>query len=79
MFYLVCQAPVCTKCGSLLSPIQEAMRDKVSASLHDTRRKWSCVTCKSSDNIVHIDVPYSFKYLAAELAAVNVKIVLGVK
>lgn len=70
------QAHVCTACGSILSPVAQAlgasaMEPTVRASVH-------CQICKSSENIDVIAIPYVFRYLSAELMAMNIgmKVVL---
>ena len=38
-----------------------------------------CKLCGNSDNITKVLVPYVFKYLVAELTAMNIRVVLDVK
>ncbi len=61
------QSYVCTACGSILSPIATptSYLDPSSRSVH-------CQICKSSDHIDVIAIPYVFRYLSAELMAMNV-------
>eukprot|EP00123_Amoebidium_parasiticum_P011568 comp20793_c0_seq1/m.27332 comp20793_c0_seq1/g.27332 ORF comp20793_c0_seq1/g.27332 comp20793_c0_seq1/m.27332 type:complete len:1123 (-) comp20793_c0_seq1:450-3818(-) len=64
---------VCTSCGSILSSIADG----------DTKltRKQK-VTCRVCDNGGHIEtvaMPYVFRYLAAELLAMNINVTLDVK
>lgn len=35
--------------------------------------------CNSSEHVKLVPVPYVFRYLLAELAVMNIKVVLGVK
>ncbi|XP_067931459.1 DNA-directed RNA polymerase I subunit RPA2-like [Watersipora subatra] len=72
------KAPICSKCGSLLSPRQEAQVSRLSVVVHDNRRRWYCSVCDSAEHIVHVDIPFSFKYLVAELASVNIKVKMSV-
>ena len=62
---------VCTKCGSLLSPMMQPPRG-VGAAGPQHRR----ATCRSCGDGKHVDVvtlPYVFFYLTNELAAMNIK------
>ncbi|XP_060076797.1 DNA-directed RNA polymerase I subunit RPA2-like [Ylistrum balloti] len=70
---------VCTECGSLLSPLLERPAAAVAAVTSEMRRKWTCMLCKRSDTINVITVPFVFRYLVAELAAINIKVQLEVK
>ena len=70
---------MCGECGSLLSPQQESAASRLAVVSIDNRRKWFCTVCKSSDSISMVDVPYSFKYLTAELAAVNIRVKLSLE
>jgi len=63
---------VCRKCGSLLS--SQFVYDEA----YETKRI-RCRLCESSDNMTVVAVPFVFRYLAAELAAVNIKISVEIK
>ena len=65
------QAPVCTKCGNLVSVSME--RPSVLEKLERGRRR-VCSLCRSSDHIQTVAVPYVFKYLLIELAAMNIRV-----
>lgn len=65
-------AYVCSKCMSMLSPVI----DRVDG---DIIRKWTCPTCRTGDFIEIISIPYVFRYLVAELAAMNINVKLHVK
>lgn len=65
---------VCTKCGSILSPTLEKPSDEAAAVSYERKRKWICSTCQTSKFCEEICMPYVFRYLAAELAAVNIKV-----
>ncbi|XP_052246155.1 DNA-directed RNA polymerase I subunit RPA2-like [Dreissena polymorpha] len=69
-------APVCIKCGNLLSI---ATQRKSSVDGKDRKRNYVCSLCKSMDTIQFISVPFVFKYLLVELAAMNIRIDLQVK
>ena len=71
-FLLLLQAQVCNKCGSILSPCLERPPLSNAAVSAESERKWT-------DNIDIIKVPYVFKYLVAELAAINIKVNLEVE
>ncbi|XP_069110170.1 LOW QUALITY PROTEIN: DNA-directed RNA polymerase I subunit RPA2-like [Argopecten irradians] len=70
---------VCTKCGSMLSPLLERPAAAVAAVTSEKRRKWTCMICKRTDTIQIITVPFVFRYLIAELAAINIKVQVEVK
>lgn len=60
-------ASVCRTCGSLLS---------TATSPHDL--SVACRTCSSADNISTVALPYVFRYLTNELAAMNIRVTLDV-
>lgn len=75
---------VCSLCGSLLSAWMDSpMKDPTSTmNLEGTvdnmaRRRVTCQVCQTAKGISKVAMPYVFKYLAAELAAMNIKISLG--
>ena len=76
--YFFSQAQVCTKCGSLLSALIAKPVSSTAAASYESQRQWTCMLCKKSDNIQLISVPYVFRYLVAELAAMNIKVDLDV-
>ncbi|CAN4080495.1 unnamed protein product [Withania somnifera] len=64
-------ADVCSECGSVLTssliqPPKKRARTK----------KVTCLACRSSKGMETVAMPYVFKYLAAELAAMNIKMTL---
>ena len=69
------QAYVCRRCGSILSPI---VQGRLSAGAIGESPKVICHTCERSDALDVIAIPYVFRYLAAELMAMNVDIELHV-
>ncbi|XP_022087163.1 DNA-directed RNA polymerase I subunit RPA2-like [Acanthaster planci] len=75
---------VCTKCGTILGinlDKRSAQHDDdgINSALFGSNQKWTCSTCRSVDHIDVITIPYVFKYLVAELSAMNVKVRLDVK
>ncbi|CAH3126705.1 unnamed protein product [Pocillopora meandrina] len=70
---------VCTKCGSILSPLLEKPADELAAAAAHRKRKWICKVCESSEHIQLLAFPYVFRYLVAELAGMNIKTCLQVK
>ncbi|ETV99767.1 hypothetical protein H310_07819 [Aphanomyces invadans] len=76
-------ATVCTKCGSLLSTwTQRASVTDAGQSdltLHKERQHWMCATCRTGDGCEPVAMPYVFRYLANELAAMNIKMTLALK
>ncbi|KAJ3076254.1 hypothetical protein HDU98_004867 [Podochytrium sp. JEL0797] len=83
------QCHVCRLCGSILSPI--AVRGKFGSSggldaassgdhgMSENRDAIECLMCNTSRGIDVIAVPYVFRYLCAELVAMNVKLKLEVE
>ncbi|KAL0379916.1 UNVERIFIED_CONTAM: DNA-directed RNA polymerase I subunit [Sesamum angustifolium] len=76
-------ADVCSLCGSILttSLIQsqkKAVRDMIGRDLPPGRvpKKVTCVACQTSKGMETVAMPYVFRYLAAELAAMNIKMTL---
>jgi len=75
-----CEALVCKRCGSLVSPILEAKTSSTHSGL-------KCATCSqeapddptTSSSVVPINVPYVFRYLVAELLSMNIKLSLTIK
>lgn len=63
---------VCTLCGSIVSPIK----------LPSKTSKWGedkCKVCDTPEGITEIDIPYVFRFLVAELLAMNIRLTLDVK
>ncbi|EPS62433.1 hypothetical protein M569_12357, partial [Genlisea aurea] len=76
-------ADICTICGSILTTsIMESPKNQVKEAAPGAdlssrnRRKVTCVACKTSKGMETVSMPYVFRYLAAELAAMNVKMTL---
>ncbi|XP_064456531.1 DNA-directed RNA polymerase I subunit RPA2-like [Ornithodoros turicata] len=65
-------AYLCRKCGSMLSPLIEKPDG-------DMFPRWTCPGCQTADFVDVISVPYVFRYLLAELAAININVKLQVK
>ena len=70
---------MCTKCGSILSPLLDKPAVEVAAVAAHKERKWTCKVCESTEHIQLLAFPYVFRYLVAELAAMNIKVALDVK
>ncbi len=71
------QCRICKECGSIVSP----MLDKApptSSALSDVQPEWRCRMCQDKGQIDIISVPYVFRYLVAELAAMNIKVQLEI-
>eukprot|EP00959_Pyramimonas_sp_CCMP1952_P311982 6529316-Pyramimonas_sp.AAC.1 len=69
-------ADVCRLCGSLLSTT--AIPAPMGVSLvTSSERRITCRVCDSSKGVEKVALPYVFKYLAAELAAMNIRITLS--
>ena len=44
----------------------------------DRTRRWTCKSCKKKDVVQTITLPFVFRYLVAELSAMNIKVKLDV-
>ncbi|KAJ3682242.1 hypothetical protein LUZ60_014815 [Juncus effusus] len=71
-------AEVCSFCGSILTATTMQTQKKVSRELHGLpklkeSKTFMCQACKTSKGIETVAMPYVFRYLAAELAAMNIK------
>lgn len=77
-------AVVCTQCGSLLSTmtqratVESAGQAEIAAYIR-ARDHWICVSCNSGTFCEAVAMPYVFRYLVNELAAMNIKLKLTVK
>uniref|UniRef100_A0A0D9XL29 DNA-directed RNA polymerase n=1 Tax=Leersia perrieri TaxID=77586 RepID=A0A0D9XL29_9ORYZ len=75
-------ADVCSICGSLLtatvikSDNQKAKRDMLGLPTIKPPKNFACQACKTSKGMETVAMPYVFRYLAAELAAMNIKMEL---
>lgn len=67
-------AEVCSKCGSLLSTLAGAS----AGGPGNPRGRAFCGTCQTSKNIEAVALPYVFRYLSTELAAMNIKLSLNI-
>lgn len=78
---------VCGKCGSLLSVMADSTHDSlltegVQRELTGGARaskKQTCVACASSKHVKAINLPYVYRYLTNELAAMGVKITMTLR
>ena len=73
------QDHICIECGSLLSPALSRLSTAVAAASHESKPSWTCLLCKRTDSVCAVSIPYVFRYLVAELAAMNVKVKLDVR
>ncbi|KAK4379648.1 hypothetical protein RND71_001510 [Anisodus tanguticus] len=74
-------ADVCSECGSVLTssliqPPKRAVQEMVGLPPGREPKKVTCLACRSSKGMETVAMPYVFKYLAAELAAMNIKMTL---
>ncbi|XP_055817802.1 DNA-directed RNA polymerase I subunit 2 isoform X2 [Solanum dulcamara] len=74
-------ADVCSECGSVLTssliqPPKRAVQADLKLPPAREPKKVTCVACRSSKGMETVAMPYVFKYLAAELAAMNIKMTL---
>ncbi|KAG5539242.1 hypothetical protein RHGRI_019713 [Rhododendron griersonianum] len=74
-------ADVCSLCGSILTtsiiqPQKRAVREIGGLPPGKAPKKVICTACQSSKGMETVAMPYVFRYLAAELAAMNIKMTL---
>lgn len=76
-------ADVCSLCGSILTTSlvqsdKKQVREMIGRDLPPGKapKKVMCVSCQSSKGMETVAMPYVFRYLAAELAAMNIKMTL---
>jgi len=69
---------VCSLCGNLLSPIIQKPSSELAVLSASGKAQWTCQLCKTSEGVTKMLIPYVFKYLVAELAAMNIRVGLGV-
>lgn len=67
---------LCKKCGSLLSPMLVGLSSTTAAANGAVQSRWMCRACSDGGQIEIISVPYVFRYLVAELAAMNIRVEL---
>lgn len=63
---------VCTQCGSLLSPILSPVSRETHGN--STANISHCSVCTSTKGIEKVVIPFVFRYLTSELAAMNIQI-----
>lgn len=69
---------ICRTCGNILSPtVIEAYHSKKSQGKVDSKSA-KCKLCQEKGKISLMEIPYVFKYLAAQLASVNINVKLRV-
>ncbi|XP_057976334.1 DNA-directed RNA polymerase I subunit 2 isoform X2 [Malania oleifera] len=74
-------ADVCSFCGSILTtsfiqPQKRAVREIGGLPPGRVPKKVTCHNCQTSKGMETVSMPYVFRYLAAELAAMNIKLTL---
>ena len=74
-------ADVCKKCGSLISTTRMAPDDAAHAGAGKmrARQKLMCVQCRDGSGVVCVTIPFVFRYLLAELAAMNINVLCQVE
>lgn len=72
-------ASVCSVCGSLLStsPVPRPSMDVHASGPIPIRE--TCRICRTSRNVSRVALPYVFRYLACELAAMNVRVTISIR
>uniref|UniRef100_J3N3Q7 DNA-directed RNA polymerase subunit beta n=1 Tax=Oryza brachyantha TaxID=4533 RepID=J3N3Q7_ORYBR len=76
-------ADVCSLCGSLLTATviksesqKKAKQDMLGLPTVRPAKNFACQACKTTKGMETVAMPYVFRYLAAELAAMNIKLEL---
>ncbi|KAJ1968965.1 hypothetical protein H4R35_006275 [Dimargaris xerosporica] len=76
-----CQTHICRICGSLTSPLTVPQK-YTSRHVHQNhaaqRLTVECKNCNSPDGITTVAVPFVLRYLASELASMNIRIAFDV-
>ncbi|CAK5039260.1 unnamed protein product [Meloidogyne enterolobii] len=77
------EAHVCGRCGSIVSvsQLKPHMAMLKYGAIEDDFQKFTqihCSLCKKDDQVFQVQIPRVFRYLCAELSAVNVKIQLSI-
>lgn len=78
-------APICSSCGSLLSPLNIPQSNGLTSDIStlatkgSKKGKYTCKNCDTGKNIQQIAIPYVFIFLVNELVAMNIRITLEVK
>ena len=65
---------LCSSCGSMISHLRKTTLRDAECSNDDI-----CTTCRSTSSIVNVHVPYVYKYLISELAAMNIRLCADLK
>ena len=69
------RASVCGRCGSILT----FSETPESSDTRSRRGRTICTLCEKGDQVETVALPYVFRYLAAELMAMNIRLTLEVK
>ncbi|XP_023237041.1 DNA-directed RNA polymerase I subunit RPA2-like [Centruroides sculpturatus] len=73
-------AYACRQCGSLLSPLfEKPVTDENLPFSKEKVPSWKCITCNTDDTVDIVSIPYVFRYLVTELAAINIKVKLDIR
>lgn len=72
-------ADVCSLCGSLLTatvikPETQSKRNMLGINTLKPPKNFACQACQTNKGMETVAMPYVFRYLAAELAAMNIKL-----
>ncbi|MCP9260235.1 DNA-directed RNA polymerase subunit beta [Dirofilaria immitis] len=76
-------AHICARCGSMISTLRCAKvllerRNKENSIINHSEREM-CLLCGKDDQVYPVEVPRVFRYLVAELAAMNVRLQISLK
>ena len=74
-------ADVCSLCGSLLTATviksetqKKSKRNMLGVNTLKPQKNFACQACQTNKGMETVAMPYVFRYLAAELAAMNIKL-----
>lgn len=77
-------ANVCSLCGSLIATVTVPQNKSAHVlglslpPLGSRNKKSTCMYCKTGKGIERVAMPFAFRYLTAELAAMNIKLTLKI-
>eukprot|EP01138_Halocafeteria_seosinensis_P011578 gb/GECG01011827.1/.p1 GENE.gb/GECG01011827.1/~~gb/GECG01011827.1/.p1 ORF type:complete len:1408 (+),score=168.33 gb/GECG01011827.1/:1-4224(+) len=80
-------AIVCRNCGQLISTLQKPRSEQFASSFGSNNensvvekdQKYFCLSCDTGNYCVETALPYVFRYLVNELAAMNIRLTLGME
>lgn len=71
-FVFKLQVQMCKKCGTLVGPMNEIA--KMGSDSKIVRTKAICQLCGIESNMGKVEIPYIYKFLIAQLSAININV-----